>query len=721
MNRGSISRCLLAAFALIVVLRPVAGQEPPALQVGLLPPTGVRLDGAVTEGAWFAADSIPALTMTEPVEGGTTVGRTVVRILANAGELVVGIVAYDPEPEDLVSFSKQRDPSLQSEDHVIMVFDTFRDGRSGYTFGINPTGARYDALVAGQGEHQSADWDGIWDAATQITSEGWSAEIRIPITTLSFDPSLREWGFNIQRQVQRLQEVSRWASPSRDYQVTQTARAGRLRGIPTFDLGIGISVRPAIIGKSGVPAPDAPREESLEPSLDATQRIGSNLLASLTLNTDFAETEVDTRQTNLTRFPLFFPEKRTFFLEGSDIFSFGFGLGSALIPFHTRRVGLVSGTTVPIDGGVKLSGRQGNANVGALLVRTGDEPGVAPAATIGVVRWQQNVLQESSVGFLAGVGDPLGRPGSWMAGIDFTFRTTSFLGNKNLVTGLWGLRADRDDLTTGDKTAFGISVDFPNDLWDVFASYARIGDAFDPSLGFVPRPGIQQYRLNVTYLPRPELSWMRTWRFEFFPSLVTDLDGRWESYRLFTAPVNWRFESGERLELNFVQEGERLVIPFPIADTVVIAPGAYHWQRYRIEGEIAAKRPVSGQLTWWFGPFYTGTLHQFEAGLTWKPSATVVVEVTGERNVGDLAEGSFTQDLIGSRIRINVSPDLQINTFVQYDNDSRSIGTNTRLRWTFDPFGEAFVVYNHNVTDFGDRWGRESNQLIAKVQYAIRR
>ncbi len=239
-------------------------QEQEVLEVGVLPAGAIRLDGSVTEPAWFVADSIGEFTMTEPVEGGTTVGRTVVRVLASSRELVVSIVAFDPQPDAMVSFSKHRDPVLQAEDHVLMVFDTFRDGRSGYTFGLNPTGARYDALVSGNGESQSADWDGIWDAATQVTEFGWSAEIRIPITTLSFDPSLTEWGFNIQRRVQRLQEVSRWASPRRDYQVTQTARAGLLRGLPEFDLGIGISVRPSLVAKVGVPAPGAGSEESVQ-------------------------------------------------------------------------------------------------------------------------------------------------------------------------------------------------------------------------------------------------------------------------------------------------------------------------------------------------------------------------------------------------------------------------------------------------------------------------
>ena len=190
---------------------------------------------------------------------------------------------------------------------------------------------------------------------------------------------------------------------------------------------------------------------------------------------------------------------------------------------------------------------------------------------------------------------------------------------------------------------------------------------------------------------------------------------------MFTAPVNWQFESGERLEINFVQQGEQLVAPYEIADSVVIPGGAYHWQRYRIEGYIASKRVLSGRLTWWFGPFYEGSLQQYQVSLNWKPSATLVVEVTAERNVGDLPQGEFTQELLGTRVRVNISPDLQINTFAQYDAQTRSFGTNTRLRWTFDPFGDVFVVYNHNVVDFGNRWGRQSNQLLVKAQYAIRR
>jgi hypothetical protein len=229
---------------------------------------------------------------------------------------------------------------------------------------------------------------------------------------------------------------------------------------------------------------------------------------------------------------------------------------------------------------------------------------------------------------------------------------------------------------------------------------------------------------------------------EFLTTLVADLGGRWESYRVFTAPVNWRLESGDRFELNVVPTGERLTAPFEIADGITIPAGSYHWNRYRLEGGLAAKRRFSGQLSWWFGDFYTGRLDELLLTAAWKPSSLFIVELNGTRNIGRLREGDFTQDLIGTRVRVNVSPDLQLNSYVQYDNTSDSFGTNTRLRWTFSPLGDLFVVYNHNLRHDIDpvtglpiagggvqtdptrrldrRWGFASNQLLVKVQYAFR-
>ncbi len=694
----------------------------PTLRIAALG-DGLSLDGVLDEPEWQGADRISELTMIEPIEGGVLAGTTVVRLLADSRVIVIGVVCHDPDPPGIVSYSKARDSELRSEDHVKFILDTFLDGRSGYIFALNPSGARYDALVADQGEGENSDWDAVWEAATHRGPQGWSAEVRIPIQSLGFNAALDEWGFNVERRLERLQESSRWASPTRDAKISQSIRAGRLTGLPDFNFGLGLTVRPAVVSGFEKPDFDVDTEGSLEPSLDVAQRIGANMLASLTVNTDFAETEVDTRRTNLTRFSLFFPEKRTFFLEGADIFDFGLGMESFhqvdLMPFHSRRIGLFGGETVPLRVGGKLNGRVGNTNFGGLAVRTGDVGGLVPAATLGVARVEQNILEESSIGAIATFGDPEGRSNSWMTGVDAVYQTSRLAGNKNFLVGGWALVTDREGLE-GDKKAFGAKIDYPNDAWDIALTYMQIGDAFDPSLGFVPRPGIKKLSGGANLRSRPKLSWVRWMYYELRPTLVLDRDSRWESYRVFTAPVNWLFESGERFEFNVVPEGERLVEPFEIADSVVITPGAYHWVRYRLEADIAAKRKVSGRISWWFGGFYGGYLHQVTARLALKPSATASLELAGERNVGSIPAGDFTKDLVSARMLINFSPDLQLSAFVQYDNESESVGANARVRWTFHPSGDLFVVYNHNVSERLSEWELESNQLLVKLQYAIR-
>ena len=737
----------LPAFALLTVLSvaplPVGAQQPSgastprtdpvraALRVGSLSGS-LRLDGRLDEPAWSATDSIADLTQTEPVEGATPSGRTVVRVIADGAGIAIGIRADDPDASRITAFARARDADLSSEDHLKIILDTYLDGRSGYVFAVNPNAARYDALVVNQGEGENANWDAVWEAASARTPNGWSVEIRIPAKSLLFRRGLTSWGFNVQRRIQRHQESDRWASPDRDVKIGMTSRAGLLTAVPPFDLGLGLTVRPALTGGAGIPAPGAEWDDSRDASLDAAQRIGANSLASLTINTDFAETEVDTRRTNLTRFPLVFPEKRTFFLQGSDIFDFGLGTNDDVRPFFSRRIGLLGGTEIPLDVGLKVNGREAGTSFGALAVHTGNPGGAFDTLdtenTLAVVRVKQNVLGESSVGAIATFGDPLGRGNAWLAGPDLTYQTSHFRGDKNFLVGVWGLAMDRDSLN-GRHGAWGGKIDYPNDLWDVALTYKWLGDGFDPSLGFVPRTGVQIINFNVNFQPRPKRPILglhvRQMFHEWLNTVVTDLDGRWESYRFFTAPVNWRLESGDRFELNFVPTGERLTVPFEIVEGIVIPEGTYHWNRYRVEGGLAAKRKVSAQVSWWFGDFYTGRLDEYLLTGSWKPSPLFVVEINATRNEGRLAEGSFTQQLVGTRLRVNVSPDLQFNSYLQYDNESDSFGTNTRVRWTFNPAGDLFVVYNHNLRTLDpltrDRQLRfASNQLLIKVQYAFR-
>ena len=710
-----------ASLALILTLPPATllAQTAPTLRAGALT-SPIAIDGRLTEPAWQSAEAVDDFRQTDPVEGAPPTARTRVQVLVDSKSLIIGIVCDQPDPADIVSFSVRRDAGLTSEDHVRVVLGPFADGRSGYVFAVNPTGARYDGLINPGGESDNSDWDGIWEAATARLPTGWSAEIRIPILTLAFKPGLHEWHFNVQRRIQRRLETDRWASPLRQYAVTQTSRAGMLTDLPDFDLGVGLSIRPAVTTGGGSPAPTADAEGTLHPSLDVTQRIGANVLASATVNTDFAETEVDTRRTNLTRFPLFFPEKRTFFLEGDDIFAFGLGLNQDVLPYFSRRVGLIDGTQVPIIAGTKVNGRIGNTGFGGLAIGTDREKGVVADRTfMAVGRAKRNLWRESWVGAIATVGDPLGRSGSWTSGADFTYATSHFRGDKNFLAGVWGLATGRPGLGQ-DATAAGFKIDYPNNLWDLALTYKRIGRDFDPSIGFVPRPAVHLTSITTNYSPRFQRGPIQQMFFEFQPTIAHDLSGRWESYRVFAAPLNWRFRSGDRAEFNIVPVGERLREPFEVASGVIIPPGSYEWLRYRLEAGTAQKRRFYTQLTWWFGDFYSGRLDQYQWTVAWNPRPLVTVEFTGERNVGRLISGSFTQTVIGNRLRLNISPDLSISSYVQYDTDNRSVGTNTRLRWTVLPVADLFIVYNHNVRSRLDRWSLDSNQLLIKLQYAWR-
>jgi uncharacterized protein DUF5916 len=718
----SVRACLSAAVFMIGMLSTLAHAQvaaQPALRASRLPDS-VVIDGLLNEPAWHDADAIETFTQVEPDEGSQAAFRTTVRVLAGPKALLIGIVCDDSKPEGIVSFSVRRDAALTSEDHVRIVLGPFADGRSGYVFAVNPTGARYDGLINPGGESDNADWDGIWEAATARLPSGWSAEIRIPILTVAFRPGLHEWHFNVQRRIQRRLETDRWASANRQYQLTQTSRAGLLTNLPDFDLGVGLTVRPALTGGGGVPAPDAGVERDFQPSLDINQRLGANVLASATVNTDFAETEVDTRRTNLTRFPLFFPEKRTFFIEGDDIFSFGLGLGQDVIPYFSRRVGLIDDREVPILAGGKVNGRIGDTSFGGVAIGTRPKEGAIDEHTfMGVGRLKRNLWRESWIGAIATAGDPRGRSGSWLGGADFTYATSRFKGDKNFLVGVWGLATGREDLG-GDATAHGFKVDYPNDLWDMAVTYKRIGRDFDPSIGFVPRAAVQLWNVGADFSPRLARGPIQQMFFEFNPSLATDLSGRWESYRVFWAPINWRFRSGDRAEFNAVPVGERLDQPFEVASGVVIPPGSYEWRRYRLEAGTAQKRRLYSQVTWWFGDFYNGTLDQFQWTVVWNPRPLLTIEFSGERNIGRLATGDFVQTVTGTRLRVNISPDLSIASYIQYDTDSESVGTNTRLRWTFRPVADLFVVYNHNVRSLLDRWQVDSNQLLVKLQYAWR-
>lgn len=721
MKRFLLVICFIVLFPIVLFGQTV---ERPSLKAGKLLGE-IKIDGLLNEPDWENAPVLDEFLTTEPSEKGIPSAPTIVRVIANEKSVVIGIECKDPNPDNIVRFSKVRDADISNEDHIKVVLDPFLDGQSGFIFAVNAFAARYDALVSNRGESENEDWDAIWEARVTINAEGWTVEIRLPIQSISFKKGLTSWGFNVERRIQRKQETIRWANVQRDQWFIQTSRAGLLTNLPEFNYGLGLNVRPSLVSKFNKNGAGASSKFTMEPSLDVSQRLSPNVLATVTVNTDFAETEVDSRQTNLTRFPLFFPEKRTFFLEGSDIFEFGFGTGSSTVfPFFSRRIGLFGSNEVPILAGAKINGRIGKTAFGGLGVRTKSfESDGQPydATNMGVMRVRQNVLRESSVGIIASVGDPLNREGSWMSGADFTFQTTRFNGNKNFIAGAWALYTERADLMD-DKSAFGFKVDYPNDKWDAALVYSRIGAQFDPSLGFVPRKGIHYMRLGATFAPRPKWPWVRQMFNQLFGTYIRNIDGDWQSYNVFTAPINWRLESGDRIEVNVRPTGENILNPFEIAENVTIPEGEYHFMRYRLEAEFAAKRRLNGQATWWFGSFYEGRLDELELQLNWNPNALLGLEFNGVRNIGRLPWGDFEQTLVGSRIRFNVNSDLQLNSYLQYDTVSRTLGVNLRVHWIFSPLGDVILVFNHNTfdDDIANNWVLQNQQILLKVRYNFR-
>jgi hypothetical protein len=387
----------------------------------------------------------------------------------------------------------------------------------------------------------------------------------------------------------------------------------------------------------------------------------------------------------------------------------------------------------------------GNANLGALVVNTRkvDEFAVTEdstievaQATMGTLRLKQNVLEESSLGMLATFGDQQGRSNSWMAGADFTYRTSSFLNDKTFLFSVWGLLNNREDLA-GDKSAYGLRFDYPNDLFDVNFTTIRIGPGFDPSLGFVPRKNIHLWDFTGDYKPRPGWALVRQMGHELSIRLFnTWNNSTWESYDMKIKPLDWLFESGDRLQAGIQPQGDRPPEIFELATDVDIPTGSYEWTRYFLEANTAQKRMLSAGIRWEAGNYYNGDLNTIEGKLALKPSSLLTLEFSGERNTGKamalpdpdeaesegLVESDFTEELYGVRLLLNFSPNLQFSSLTQYDTQSRELGSNNKLRWTFNPLGDLFLVYNHNmIRRVGDnRWQFVSNELPVKIQYAWR-
>ena len=688
----------------------------------------IRLDGALDEPDWRNAGTIEELLQQQPRPGEPTPYRTRVLILTDRENLYFGFECFDPAPQRIAVHTLQRDGNLDGDDGVAILLDTFGDHRNGFYFGINAAGARRDGLVSGP-EELSYDWDGIWDAVARRTTDGWTAEIRIPARTLQFRADLAEWGLNVARGIPRDRMFLFWSGASLDATFVDASRAGSLAGVAGFEPGWGISVAPYALGRFTRDREASRRNTTGDVGGEIGYNLTPSLAAVLTVNTDFAETEVDARQINLTRFPLFFPEKRPFFLEGSNLLEFGLGLASSqvFIPFYSRRVGLFEGRIVPIDAGLKVLGRAGRWGIAALDVETGGTS-FTPSTNLFAGRATYDADAHLRLGTIVTIGNPDGLHDNALAGLDAVWRTSTLFGDKNFFLGLWGASSS-GDVGKGRRTGWGGKIDYPNDLWDVSLNFNEFGDSLDPALGFVPRPGTRQYRVGIAYQPRPDggvFDWVRQFFFELEPQVVQDLRGRTQSWEVFTAPFNVRTESGEHLEANWIPTFERLDVPFEIAPGIRIPPGSYPFTRFRVQVESAEHRVWGIAATVHLGDFFDGRLTQTEVAVSWTPArGHVQLDLSAENDFGELSGGDFIQRLWALKAAYAFTPDLVVSDFVQYDSESRAAGMNARLRWTVRPGNDVFLVWNRGWRRPLENRGYSaipvSDQLVLKLRWTFRR
>ncbi len=691
----------------------------------------IRVDGVLDEPAWAGAAVIAELTQQDPHPGEPTLFRTEVRILVDPDNLYLGFRCLDPEPGKIAVHTLQRDAVLDGDDHIAIALDTFLDGRTGYVFRMNAGGARQDGLIY-EAETESSDWDGIWEGRARRTPEGWTAEVALPAKTLRFTKGAAAWGFNVQRVVPRSRLTLRWEGISLDAAFIDMRRCGRLSGLECLRQGLGLAFSPYGLVRREWERQRNGYTAKGDAGLDITYNLTPSLTGVLTVNTDFAETEADVQQINLTRFPLFYPEKRAFFLEGANMFDFGAGLSETFIPFFSRRVGLFEGRRVPILAGVKVLGRAGRWGIGLLDTYTDaldPEAGSAaiPRTNLSAGRVTYDASKHLRVGTIFTNGDPSGAVDNTLVGADILWQTSTLFGKRNFSVGGWYARS-HGDLAAGDPAGYGLKIDYPNDLWDIAAMFRWFGDALDPKLGFLPRPGTRQYDTYVAYQPRPQggpFGWVRQFSFEFEPILVENLDGVVESWEIFTAPFNATTQTGEHLEANWAPQFERLFVPFEISKGVVIPVGEYHFTRYGIEAQSSDHRPWTVGATVWFGEFFAGRLTQTQAyGTYTTPAGHHLFEFTTENDFGRLPQGDFIERLHQLRWAWAFSPDLVLSVFAQNELGSGSLGWNARLRWTVKPGNDLYVVWNRNWIETSEggrrRFERESDQVVLKARWTFR-
>jgi hypothetical protein len=694
----------------------------------------IAIDGVLDEPIWSRAPRIGPLIQRQPVPGGTPSEKTDVTLLYDDDALYIGVVAHDSEPDKVIGTQMARDATLSSDDRVEILLDTFRDQRSAFYFATNPAGALVDGLIFANGQ-LNTDWDAIWDVRTRRTEQGWVAELVIPFKSLSFPAGRSVWGFNFSRSVYRKLEDIRWSGARLETEFLQVSEAGEITNLDGLTQGIGLDVRPFVAGSVLHLGEMGRNEVDGKPGLDLFYSITPSLRLTGTVNTDFAETEVDERQINLTRFPLLFPEKRSFFLEDAGVFSFAStgpepagGIppaGADVYPFFSRRIGLLEGEEVPIDVGAKLTGRIGRSDVGVLAVRTGELEDVVEPKNLVVARMKWKLFQQSYAGVIFSGGNPASGESGQTYGVDLRLTTSRFLGgSRNFDVTAYAARSVNEG-RSGEDWSWGFSARYPNDKYDAQVVVREIQENFDPALGFVQRGNVRMLRLAASYNPRPDFLDIQQMFHDVYYTRFTRLDnGQVESWNLYVTPFDWHLNSGDSIHalLDFNPSYERLFDPFEISPGVVLSPGEYRFTRFGSFFASAAKRRLSGSFGVNWGDYWSGKAEEVRAGLTYKLPPWLTLSVNLNETFARLPEGDFTATIVTSRIDYSASPRLSFSSLIQYDNRSRDLGWQSRLRWTLQPGSDFFFVFNQGwIHDEGElRFRAQDSKVSGKLEYTFR-
>ncbi len=702
-----------------------------------------RLDGLLDDEVWKRAVPFTDFLQARPKPASPPSERTEVRVLYDSHDLYIGVYCFDREPRRIAANTMAHDSegAEGTGDVVKILLDPFQNKRTAYVFFVNPRGARSEGLAFGQ--DASLDWDGIWDARARIREDGWSAEVRIPFKTISFKPGLAAWGLNVERYIARKQETIRASGADLDSHFYNANEAATLEGISGIRQGLGISLRPyGLLKTTQDVVSGTSRQWKVDGGLDVYKNFTPNFVGAVSVNTDFAETEVDERQINLTRFPLFFPEKRTFFLEGSEYFNFGTTSGggqyhSSFLPFFSRRIGLVEGSQVPLLFGAKVFGRLGDTNISIIDVGTRNLDDAAaglalPAKNLLAARISQNLWEESRIGVIFTDGNPAspgtaGADYNRLAGADFRYSTSRLFGDKNFTLDAWGVYSWWPDPNRKRHTGYGFRLDYPNDLWDMNSSYSYYGDGLDPGLGFISRPGVRTWSAMAAFMPRPDPmsglgKYVRQFFVEPYAELYWDLGGRLETRTLAVSPAV-QFQSGDRIEGDISSTYDVLPYDFEVADGVVLPMGPYRYATFRAGFESASHRPWRVELNQHFGRFYSGRLTETEVGLSLRLKGYVTLGVMTNLIRGRLPQGNFDEHIYELKADIFLSPDLGLMNYVQYDDVSKQLGWQARVRWQITPGNEVFLVYNRNWERRWDpmsRFAPLGDHGIFKIQMTIR-